>query len=60
LFNCLNTREELLRRADAVFSGLEQGWLKLKVDYVFPLIEAAKAQNMLETRQTTGKVVLSV
>lgn len=60
LLNCLNTREELLQRAEAVFTGLEQGWLKLKVDYVFPLIEAAKAQHMLETRQTTGKVVLSI
>lgn len=60
LFNCLNTREELLQRADAVFTGIREGWLKLKVDYVFPLAEAAKAQSMLETRQTTGKVVLSI
>lgn len=60
LFNCLNTREEILRRAEAIFSGVQQGWLKLKVDYVFPLDEAAKAQQMLETRKTTGKVVLSI
>lgn len=60
LFNCLNTREELLRRSEAVFTGIKQGWLKLKVDYVFSLDEAAKAQKMLETRKTTGKVVLSI
>jgi NADPH2:quinone reductase len=60
LFNCLNTREELLERANAVFAGLQQGWLKLKVDYVLPLIEAGKAQQMLEARKTTGKVVLTI
>lgn len=60
LFNCLNTHEEIVERSAAVFSGIQEGWLKLKVDYVFPLHEAAKAQEMLETRKTTGKVVLSI
>ena len=60
LFNCLNTRDELLRRSEAVFTGIKEGWLKLKVDYVYPLDEAAKAQQMLESRKTTGKVVLSI
>lgn len=59
-FNCFTTREELLRRANDIFVGLREGWLKLKVDHVFPFAEAAKAQQMLESRQTTGKVILSI
>jgi len=60
LFTFLNTREELLTRAQAVLKGIGEGWLKLKIDYVFPLEEAAKAQAMLESRQTVGKVILKI
>lgn len=60
LFNFLNTREEILMRANAVFSGIKAGWLKLRIDYIYPLREAAKAQSMLESRQTIGKVILKI
>jgi len=60
LFNCLNTREELLYRANAVISGIKEGWLKLKIDHVLPLEQAAEAQRMLEGRKTTGKVILRI
>jgi NADPH2:quinone reductase len=58
LFNFINTREELLRRANDVLSGIKEGWLKLNVDHVMPLSDAAKAHEMLEGRKTTGKVIL--
>lgn len=60
LFHYLDTHEEVLKRANAVLSAIQAGWLKLTVDYVFPLQEAARAQQMLETRKTTGKVVLKI
>lgn len=60
LFNYLNTREELLMRANAVLNGIAAGWLKLKIDYVFPLAEAVEAQSMLENRKTSGKVILKI
>lgn len=60
LFNSLDTRQELLGRAGAVLKGIREGWLQLNINHVFPLDEAAKAQMMLEGRQTTGKVVLTI
>jgi NADPH2:quinone reductase len=60
LFNFLNTREELLMRADAVLAGIRAGWLKLRIDHVFSLDKAAEAQQMLEGRQTVGKVILKM
>lgn len=60
LFNELNTREQLLMRAQAVLEGIQNKWLNLKIDYIFPLEEAAEAQRMLEGRHTTGKVILTM
>ncbi len=58
LYNFLRDREELLRRANDVLSGIKEGWLKLTIDHVLPLSEAAKAHALLEDRKTIGKVVL--
>lgn len=60
LFNFMNTREELLQRADAVLKGIEEGWLKLNIDSQFPLEQAAMAQTKLESRDTVGKVILNI
>ncbi len=51
---------EMRMRANAVLEGIEQKWLKLRIGETFPLQLAGKAQNLLETRQTSGKVVLTV
>jgi len=58
LSNCRVTRDELLRRASDVFAGLREGWLKLRVDRTFPLAQAAEAHQLLESRQTAGKLIL--
>jgi NADPH:quinone reductase len=60
LFNYTATREELLRRMHDVFQGLREGWLKLHVQHSFPLAQAAEAHRLLEGRQTTGKLILTV
>jgi NADPH2:quinone reductase len=52
------TREELLRRAREVIAGVQEGWLKLRIDRTFPLAEAAEAHRRLEGRQSTGKLLL--
>ncbi|HYR88663.1 MAG TPA: quinone oxidoreductase [Terriglobia bacterium] len=52
------TRDEVLSRAADLFRWIGSGELKFKVDHVFPLAEAAKAQSDLAERRTTGKVVL--
>lgn len=52
------TREELLARANDLFAWLAAGTLKVNVDRVLPLAEAAEAHRALESRRTTGKLLL--
>jgi NADPH2:quinone reductase len=54
------TREELLGRMKDLFAWVEAGELKLRIDRVFPLAEAALAHRALESRQTAGKILLAV
>jgi len=60
LQNFIRTREELMRRANDVIAGIRQGWLKLNIGAVLPLEQADEAHRLLESRQTQGKLVLSV
>ena len=52
------TREELEERAGDVLGWVKSGELKLRVEHVFPLSEAAEAHRQLESRATTGKLIL--
>ena len=58
LAHYLLSREELLWRAGDVFTAIERGELVLRVDRVFPLAEAGAAHRALESRATTGKLIL--
>lgn len=51
-------RDELLGRARDVFGAIEDGNLKARIDRTLPLSEAAEAHRALESRQTSGKVLL--
>jgi NADPH2:quinone reductase len=59
LAHYLLSREELLWRAGDVFTAIERGELVLRVDHVFPLAEAGAAHRALESRATTGKLILT-
>jgi NADPH2:quinone reductase len=52
------TRAELEQRAGDVLGWVKSGELKLRVEHVFPLSEAAEAHRQLESRATTGKLLL--
>jgi NADPH2:quinone reductase len=52
------TREELEQRAGDVLSWVQSGDLKLRVEHVLALSEAAEAHRQLSSRATTGKVLL--
>jgi NADPH2:quinone reductase len=56
----VSTREELLGRAAELFDWVSKGELKVRVEHVYPLAEAAKAHADLEARKTTGKVLLTI
>ena len=51
-------REELLWRAGDVLGWVASGELKLRIGGTFPLADAAEAHRQLESRQTTGKLLL--
>ena len=52
------TREELLQRAGEIGGWIRDGKLKLRMEFEFPLKDAAEAHRALEGRRTTGKVLL--
>ena len=52
------TREELQQRAGELFGWIREGKLKLRMEFEFPLKDAAEAHRALEGRKTTGKVLL--
>jgi len=52
------TAQELQQRADAVFDMVATGKLKLRVEHIYPLKDAAQAHRDLAGRKTTGKLLL--
>jgi NADPH2:quinone reductase len=54
----VQTRDELLRRANDVFGWIASGKLTVRIDRTYPLAEAAAAQEALAGRHTQGKVLL--
>ena len=59
MMNYVVTREELEYYANAVFDELRAG-LKVKHNEPYPLEEAQRAQEDLEGRRTTGKLLLKI
>ncbi|MGC8580637.1 MAG: quinone oxidoreductase family protein [bacterium] len=53
-------REELLWRANDLFKWMLEGSLKIKIDSIFPLAEVTIAHQRLESRATTGKLLLAI
>jgi NADPH2:quinone reductase len=53
-----SAREELERRAEALFEWLGDDQLALCIDRAFPLSEAPEAHRYLENRKTQGKLLL--
>jgi len=52
------TREELMWRAESLFSWIGQGNLDVRIGGTYPLSDAADAHRDLEGRKTTGKLIL--
>ncbi len=58
LFHYTATREDLLASASALFAMVTSGDIRIEIDQVYPLAEAAQAHRDLEARRTTGSTVL--
>ena len=52
------TRDELLWRAGELFGWIASGELAVRIDRAYPLEAAAEAHRALESRGTTGKLLL--
>lgn len=53
--------EDLMRSAmERIFEWFDAGTLKIHVGLTLPLQQAAEAHRRLESRETTGKIVLSL
>ena len=52
------TREELEQRSGDVFGWVRDGSLRVRIDRTFALADAEQAHRALESRQTSGKVLL--
>ena len=51
---------DLEQRSADLFRWIADGKLKLRVEHIYPLDEAAQAMRDLEGRKTTGKLVLKI
>ena len=58
LWHYVATRQELECRANEVLGWVAKGDLKLRMEHMYPLAEAGKAQTEMEDRKTTGKILL--
>src|SRR4051794_7614131 len=54
----IESREELVERANDVLGWIAEGKLKLRVEHTYSLDQAGEAHNDLNGRKTTGKLVL--
>ena len=52
------TREDLVTRATALLAAVKSGTVKIEISKQYPLAEAAQAHRDLESRKTTGSIVL--
>ncbi|CAK9188070.1 unnamed protein product [Ilex paraguariensis] len=52
------TREELLENSGELFAGITSGVLRVRLNRIYPLSQAAQAHAYLEGRKTSGSVVL--
>ncbi|MFB9328403.1 quinone oxidoreductase [Paenibacillus aurantiacus] len=58
LWNHLTTRAERIERSEALFGALRAGTLKLAPPACFALGEGAKAHRLIESRASSGKILL--
>lgn len=52
-------RDELLNRATDIFDWMAKGELDVSIDKVFPLEKASEAHEYLESRMSSGKILLT-
>ena len=54
----IDNREELLVASEDLFSNVANGVLKVRVNHKYPLSQVSQAHAAIESRKTTGSIVL--
>lgn len=54
------TRDELAWRAGDVLGGVAKGTIRLRIDQTYPLAQVADAHRALESRSTSGKLLIRI
>ncbi|TJY43094.1 quinone oxidoreductase [Cohnella pontilimi] len=58
LWNHITTRQDRIQRSGFLFNELRQGRLRVETAAAFPLSEGGQAHRLLESRASTGKILL--
>ena len=58
LFDYISTAEELHSGAEALFAMVVNDSVQIRIDSEWPLAEAARAHERLESRQSSGSIIL--
>ncbi|OBZ08387.1 alcohol dehydrogenase [Bacillus sp. FJAT-27264] len=58
LWNHIVTRSNRIERSEQLFEAIRQGQLKMEEPKSFPLRDGAEAHRLLESRSSTGKILL--
>lgn len=58
LFDYIETREELVARADQIFAHIANGNLNIRIGKTFALEDAQAAHEFLESRKSIGKLLI--
>jgi NADPH:quinone reductase len=56
----MRDRDEILRRVQDLFAAMQGGHLRLSLNRSFPLDQVVEAHRLLQSRQTTGKILLAM
>ncbi|KAI3762386.1 hypothetical protein L1987_52815 [Smallanthus sonchifolius] len=51
-------RDDLVAASEELFSNIEKGVLRVRVNHTYPLSQAAQAHSDIESQKTTGSIVL--
>jgi len=54
----VRTHEALVQRSNQLFDWVREGKLKIRIGSRYPLAEAARAHQDIQSRRTTGKLLL--
>ncbi len=53
-------RQSLIERSGKVFDWIREGWLRLRIEHRYSLVDSVQAYRDLESRKTTGKILITV